>query len=665
MSRTRAADPELPIADLPAPCANGSPQEDEPEGQRAPSRIQQAIRWWYVLRYHHISQLAMRLLIRGRRRLLALTGEPRYVRPPRTLPRLRENRGLGSLLQWKVAGRAPGDSASNAQRIAGGSYRFLNEERALPDPVDWRLDGCREVSHLWRFHLHDHEFLLDLIAEGLNRGEETRFKRAWDLVSQWIQRNHLSDPRVLVDAWHPYCISRRLPVWILLWSACPPNGELGDRVLRSIFAQTSFLERHLEWDVRGNHLLENARGLVLAGAFLDCPQGDRWLATGAGILRKELAAQILSHGEHFERSPMYHAQMLEAVLDVRDAVSTLMPELAELCQGVSAEMATFLSAILHPDGEIPLLGDACLGQTAPPGHLTSRAAGGSSQPVSSLPCEPQAPVGPPSGRIVGDYWIYRHNADFILFDAGPVGPDHLPAHAHADLLSFEASLHGQRLIVDSGVFCYQDDAMRRHCRSTAAHNVLQIDEHDQCDMWSRFRMGFRGWPSGLEHGEAHGFHWARATHNAYRRFGVPRVGRWMACRPGGPWLCVDWAEGKDRHELSSWLHFHPGVDVQKVADDELRLSVNNTDLRLRYLTPGKIRVTTGWYCPEFGCRLKCPVAQWTSEETLPSICGWYLVWDERDGAAVLNRADSGTTLLHWCSQDEQVQLDPIERLFST
>ena len=106
----------------------------------------------------------------------------------------------------------------------------------------------------------------------------------------------------------------------------------------------------------------------------------------------------------------------------------------------------------------------------------------------------------------------------------------MPAHAHADLLTFEASFGGRRLFVDSGVFNYEDDAMRRYCRSSAAHNVLQIDGHDQCDMWSRFRMGYRGWPTGLECGQTHGFHWARAAHNAYRRLGVPKLGRWLACR---------------------------------------------------------------------------------------------------------------------------------------
>ena len=31
----------------------------------------------------------------------------------------------------------------------------------------------------------------------------------------------------------------------------------------------------------------------------------------------------------------------------------------------------------------------------------------------------------------------------IIFDASPVGPDYLPAHAHADTLSFEFGIHSK------------------------------------------------------------------------------------------------------------------------------------------------------------------------------------------------------------------------------
>jgi len=632
----------------------------------------------------------MRLVRMARRRLIRITGGRRYARLPKVALRLRANDRFESLARRELIERRAESTASNARAICRGRFRFLNVERDLPDPVDWRLECWPEVAHLWRFHLHYHEFLLDLAAEGLGGGrriawglsrfsrrengtvplpnreviyrpplkEDDRgwFERAWDLVRQWIEGNPLSDPRVFIDAWHPYCISRRLPAWIRLWSACPPSEELRDGVLGSIFSQARYLEGHLERDLGGNHLLENLRAMLLVGAFLDGPDADRWLAKGARLLRKELAEQVLPHGEHFERSPMYHAEMLEAVLDVRDALAAVMPDLGQLCSETAAKMAAFLGEIIHPDGEIPLLGDACFGQTPPPARLIARAAASDCTANSERRDRQRAPHRAPGACRLGGYWTYREDGDFLLFDAGPVGPDHLPAHAHADLLSFEASIRGRRLFVDSGVFNYEDDPMRRYCRSTAAHNVLELDDRDQCDMWSRFRMGYRGWPFEFAVGETDRFHWAAARHNAYRRVGVPAVGRWIGCRSGGPWLCVDWAEGTGTHTLSARLHLHPDVLAEEVADDEVRLEIDGVVLALRYLTAGQITLAEGWYCSEFGRREPAPVVRWTASVKLPAACGWSLTWGDCRGAARLDQTPGKGILLEWTENDELVQL---------
>ena len=225
-------------------------------------------------------------------------------------------------------------------------------------------------------------------------------------------------------------------------------------------------------------------------------------------------------------------------------------------------------------------------------------------------------------RTTGSYWTVRENHDVLLFDAGRVGPDHLPAHAHADLLNFEVSVAGRRWIVDGGVFNYQDDEMRRYCRGSAAHNVLTVDDADQCDVYSRFRIGYRGWPSELASGETDGVHWAQATHNAYRRLGVPRVGRWIGCRSGGAWLVVDWAEGQGTHRLTNRLHFHPEVVVEPDGDDRWRLCLGDETRYLWPLAEGEVALHAGWYCPRLGCRLACSVLSWTARESLPMACGW-------------------------------------------
>jgi len=631
----------------------------------SPAWTVRAARVWYILRYHRPSQLVRRLKSIVRRRWLKVAGSRRYARAETEI-RLRDDRSLLAWASGRSTGRGP-ECEANARECFEGRFRFLNIERRLSDPIDWRLNDWPEAPHLWRFHLHYHDFLRDLTAERRRTGRLELTDRAWDIAVQWIDANSICDPHGLLDAWHPYCISRRLPVWIELWLIAPPTRDR-DRVLDSMHRQARFLADHLEFDLGGNHLLENLRALILAGMFFEGNDGDRWLRRGVSLLTDQLDEQILAHGEHFERSPMYHAQMLDAVLDIAEATAELLPVTARRCDETAGHMARFLGDILHPDGDIPLLGDSGFDPATRPARLIDRAAkthSGTPRTASGLaPASDSAAdwpeVGPvdPQSRRVGDYWIYRCTDDFLLLDAGPVCPDHLPAHGHADLLQLEASWHGRRLFVDSGVFNYQDDSMRRYCRSTAAHNALQVDGLDQCDLWSRFRMGYRGWPSGLIHGQTQGFHWARAAHNAYRRLGVPRVERWLACRPEGPWLCIDRACGRGEHELTSWLHLHP--DVRATQHDEARvdLELHGTRLKLRYLSPGQVSVVNGWYCPEFGRRIETQVLRWSARIRLPSCCGWTLSWCDEEPYVRLDGAETDEPVLSWQAGPSQARLLP-------
>lgn len=579
--------------------------------------------------------------------MLRKTRGGRYAFPLSQSPTMRRTSQLRRIADRRMSNRRRQGALARAGEIRAGRFRLLNSELSLPDPVDWRLAEHPDIDALCRFHLHYHEFLLDLMVAAADQSDPALLDRAWQLVRQWIVANPLTDPRTHVDAWHPFCISRRLPVWIALWQISLPPESLSPAILESMFRQSAFLASHLELDLGGNHLLENAHALALAGSFFDGADAERWLRISRDIFERELPEQLLEHGEHYERSPMYHAQMLDALLDVRDATVDLAPDLARRCGNAAGRMAAFLAAILHPDGEIPLLGDSAMGESPPAGELIRQASD-----VYDRKICPASVDG--SARRVGDYWTWRDGGDYLLLDGGPVGPDHLPAHAHSDLSTFELSMGGQRLVVDSGVFAYRDDDLRRYCRSTGAHNVLQIDDFEQCDTWSRFRMGYRGRPVAFESARTGNFDWVRFEHNAYRRIGVPIVGRWVACRRGGPWLIVDWAEGRGPHSLTNRLHLHPAVEILEVSSMMVTLRLDSLKVRLGALNGARLEIHEGSYCPEFGRRLVAPVICVTMPVVLPAVCGWWFDRDEPSGNFVLQAASWDQTSLHWSNGSEQM-----------
>ncbi len=569
-------------------------------------------RWWYILCHHRTSQLAWRAASIVQRRVFPLLSHARYSNvDPASVVR-RENSGFELFLarQLKLLEEVDCETASG---MLAGDLEFLNERRRLVRPIDWRLAAVEPVSHLWRFHLHYHEFLLNLLRASHETGDAAVCDHIWAIVADWIDANPIDQPGALMEGWHPFCLSKRIAVWLLLWQAMEPPEDLRERFAVSLESQIRYLERHLEWDLRGNHLLENLRTLALAGAFFAGEQAERRLDVADRLLCEQLDEQILPSGEHFERSPMYHAQMLSAILDVHDAVRSVRPELARTCQRFAVRMAAFLSRILHPDRGIPLLSDSALGETPCVEVLLADV-------DRCVDWQPGSQVAMPV--TVGDYWTWRDGSDFILLDAGAVGADDLPAHAHCDLLTIEASFAGQRVFVDSGVFDYGDGEMRAYCRSTAAHNVLQIDCVEQCEMWSRFRVGYRGSPAPLESGVTGAFAWCRATHDAYRQIGVPATGRWLTCRSGGPWVCVDWAIGGGTHQLNSRLHLAPGVEAELESPHTARLRIGGLTLQVQSLTTAEFSIESGWYCPDFGVRHETSVLKLSTQCELPGCVAW-------------------------------------------
>ncbi|MBL8849107.1 MAG: alginate lyase family protein [Planctomycetaceae bacterium] len=475
----------------------------------------------------------------------------------------------------------------------------MGQSIRLDTPLDWKSARLLAAPRLWQFHLHYHEWLFDLAVDA------EPSEQLWAHVRHWMDTFSGCTEQQAGDAWHPYCISRRIPAWLGVWKLRPPPAELQAEIARSIAVQTAYLERRLETDLGGNHLLENARSLIVAGATLRNSAGDRWLDIGAQIVDGELQEQVLPHGEHFERSPMYHSQMTVALEDMRDATQALRPEFSARCGNAVGRMHAFAGAILQPDGKIPLLGDSAFDEAPTP--------------------RPPLPLQFADGaRRIGDYWTFRSGSDCLLYDAGPVGPDHLPAHAHADLLTIEASFAGQRFVVDSGVHDYEDGAMRRYCRSTAAHNVLEIDGRNQCDVYSRFRMGHRGRPAPLHCGVAGGVSWASSTHNGYRPLGVSGVGRWIGCEAGGAWLIADWAVGSGSHTLVNRLHLHPEIRVTRHDAKTLQLDRDGICRWLTAVGNGDLSLSEGWYCPEFGVRIANRVVEFRTQSALPAALGWVL-----------------------------------------
>ena len=166
-------------------------------------------------------------------------------------------------------------------------------------PADWQR---ADLEKLWLYNLHYFDDLRARDAAG-RRAEQ----RA--LLERWVREN----PPGMGVGWEPYPCSLRIVNWIK-WALA--GGELGPALEQSLALQAEHLSRHVEHHLQGNHLLANAKGLAFAGLFFSGAAAQRWLAAAVALLERQLPEQILADGGHCERSPMYHALVLEDLLDL-------------------------------------------------------------------------------------------------------------------------------------------------------------------------------------------------------------------------------------------------------------------------------------------------------------------------------------------------------------
>lgn len=212
----------------------------------------------------------------------------------------------------------------------------------------------------------------------------------------------------------------------------------------------------------------------------------------------------------------------------------------------------------------------------------------------------------------------------LIIDCGPVGPDYQPGHSHCDTLSFELSLKGRRLIVDSGCAHYPDDEIRRYNRGNAGHNTVTVDGENQSEVWGAHRCARRARPLyGRMEKRQDGTLLFAGAHDGYCRLKGKPIHHRTVTWPGETCLIEDLVEGEGRHDLESRLHIHPALSVEFVGGSAVIRTGEESLATISALDGGRIETTDGWYCPEFGMQQRCTVITTSFSMTrLPFSGGW-------------------------------------------
>lgn len=489
--------------------------------------------------------------------------------------------------------------------LVDGRFVFLNHTAPVSFPIAW---NDAEQAKLWLYNLHYFDYL-----NQPNMAPEP----ALNLIKDWIKHN----PIGVGNGWEPYPLSLRIVNWIKFLSL-HTFGENLDGIHASLFLQCRFLFGHLEYHLLGNHLFKNGVALLYGGAYFQGAEAALWLQKGRTILEAEIQEQVLNDGGHFERSPMYHALILEDILDclnVDQGFSCFSVKSRAWVVTQAEKMLTFASDTLHPDGEIAFFNDSALGIAPSPQALAAYAASlgitTSGKPVSS-----DALVDVIEKPDFGLY-VLQNPSGRMLFDAGVIGPDYLPGHAHCDTLSYELSLFGQRCIVNSGTYQYAGQ-QRNDFRATAAHNTVCIDGKEQHEIWSTFRVARRGYPFDIKVVRQDASVSVSAAHSGFKRFpGHPIHRRTVTCNGEG-WQIHDSIEGQGRHLAESFIHLHPAVEIVTCTESEVLCALPAGRFVITVDESVNVSVLDTFYSPEFGLKQACKTLCLSARQACPFVISY-------------------------------------------
>ncbi len=615
--------------------------------------------YFHSLRRLRLSQVAARLSLAARQRTLHRW--PGYLARryqvaeaaifPAPQPLLPYDRDL--MARGVRESSAAEDLPRRLADLKANRFQFLNRTVAFGAHIAW---NPREESRLWRYNLHYFDYYWDLmLAESVAQDEEVYrcFRR---LADSWMTRNPIAQG----VGWHAYPIARRIVNWIYAAHAFQPRLAKDDvfrrRWLASLFSQCRFLADHLEWDCRGNHLFEDGKSLLVAGLFFAGAEAEGWLRQGAQLVWQALEDQIFVDGGHYERSPMYHAIVLQDYLEIFALYHARGLQVPAGAEAKLRAMVDWFLGLRHPDQEIPLFADAAFGIAPSPEKLLPVAAVLLRESRYKWPGQVFGPwarflLGQPGLQIFdglpasaptgfgktgffpesGYFLLGDDRGNTLILDGGGIGPDEAPAHGHCNIFGYELSTAGQRVIVDSGVETYEPGSWRDYYRGTRAHNTLTVDGLEQSEVWAAFRVARRATVQEVHYASQPELSYFEGTHDGFARQ-IPGLKhrRLVVSVPSAFWLIADDVYGAlGHHRLESFIHLHPDVAAPCGAaamedpvpilgpDGSVLMYLVAFGFDERLCASGDSATLQGWYAPQFGRRLANQVNILRREGELP------------------------------------------------
>lgn len=559
----------------------------------------------------------------------------------------------------------------SAARVVEGLIDFLGYRNVyIGRDVDWHLEAVsltrsplkhwKEFDELgtaesgdkkivWELNRHQHFFTLG-VAYSLT--DEERFADTFvSHIESWMEQN---PPGMGVNWSSSLEVSFRAMSWIWAFQffreSAAFSPELFQRTLKFLYLHGRHIEKYLSRYYSPNtHLTGEALGLYYLGTQLPFFQrAAHWRKLGEEILSDEIERQVYDDGVYFEQSTWYQRYTVDFYIQfvVLKSLANDGPggTAADVLEARISAALEFMMYVTRPDGTTPMIGDADGGRALPlttdpcDDHRGTLDAGAdllgrpdlkyvaaresqesfwlfgpdrrSFRQTDGEEPETTSKHFPAGGYcVMRDGWLDTDN--YLLVDCGPLGALS-GGHGHADALAIEVSIHGKKLLVDSGTYSYHESPeIRNQFRSTKSHNTLTVDDESSSEpagtfSWrSRAEAKVNAWVSDIR------FDYFAGEHDGYMRLEGEAIHERRILFLKNDYIIIrDEVRVQGEHQHSLNFHFPAGsiADIEGegrfAAGDDWRMFVFDDG--------GQWQKSEGSISSNYGSMMTAPFLQFSS-----------------------------------------------------
>lgn len=531
----------------------------------------------------------------------------------------------------------------------------ISNGRRFPKKFAYSIDTRTEENGIAKvvWEVNRLQFLTNFCLQYRSTGEEQYLQRFMDLVRDWRQEN----PYLVGVNWYSNIeVCLRIITWFLCWEILETPRLCREHAAFKQFTDTIWLpliELHGQHAYRhpskfsssNNHLIAEASGMFIAGAYWNFPQSKKWAKKGWEILEREIQLQHSSNGINREEASEYIQFITDFFLIAYVVGERTGHSFSTAYSSMLRKIMYYIYHLLDQSGRAPYYGDDDDGHT----FVLSNGKGGNNfqsllttgailfkdpvlkskagkldlknrilfgaegatqfERLAVVERAPETKMFPEEGHFFikkGDHKreIYLH------VDAAPLGYLSIAAHGHADALSFFLHVDGIPFLADAGTYTYHSEPeWRAYFKGTLAHNTIRVDEQDQA---------VNGGPClWLNHFETELAHYednedeaiVRAGHSGYAHLGVTHKRTYQFLKRQDLVVITDEiiADDSKMHVYEIPFHFHPQIEIGASSPRKFALKhpgARRVELQLDdqlepRLVKGSKEPILGWYSGSF------------------------------------------------------------------